>query len=61
MVYFIIYLIIGICLSHYWWNKEYKKEYDYVKSVGEAEDGYAILYLLVVTLLWPIKLFIRIF
>jgi hypothetical protein len=41
------YLIIGIALSCYWWNKTYRKDYEKSKASEEGvEEGMAVNHLL---------------
>ena len=54
---FLIYIVIGILLAIYWWEKEQKKLYEQAKkSKDGVEKGGAEIYLLGVGILWPIKL-----
>lgn len=53
----IIYLLIGICLTMYWWNKSYKKSYDEAKASGEGvEKGMVNILLTTLMVFWPIVL-----
>ena len=49
MAKFLIYLLVGVVLSCYWWNKTNKKE-------NESEDGMAVIYLTFKSIFWPIFL-----
>jgi cbb3-type cytochrome oxidase subunit 3 len=53
----IIYLLIGICLTMYWWNKSYKKSYDEAKKSEEGvEEGMASMLLMFLFIFWPFVL-----
>ena len=54
---FLIYIIIGICVTIYDWEKFRKYEYETLKRIGESEDLMVIIYWIMLTLCWPIKLF----
>jgi hypothetical protein len=47
----IIYFVIGMVLSIWWWEKEYK-----VEDEDELEKGTVCLFLLFLTFFWPVKL-----
>ena len=47
----IIYFVIGMILSIWWWEKEYK-----VEDEDELEKGTVCLFLLFLTFFWPVKL-----
>ena len=47
----IIYFVIGMVLSIWWWEKEYK-----IEDEDELEKGTVCLFLLFLTFFWPIKL-----
>lgn len=53
MWYSIIYIIIGTILSAYWWNKQYKAEYDELKKIKNNEDGMAVMLLAIMCIFWP--------
>jgi len=53
---FVIYIIIGICVTIYDWKKFHKYEYETLKRIGEVEDSMVIIYWITLTLCWPIKL-----
>ena len=55
-----LYILIGVSITFYWWNTEYAEEYAEAKEEGEAEDSMAIIYMLILTLLWPIRLIYKI-
>ena len=47
-LYLAIYIIVGLFLSIFWWNKKYKRDYDYAKAKEDGvEDGMAVLFLLI--------------
>ena len=53
----IIYLVIGLCLTIYWWNKYFSKEYAKAKTSEEGvEEGMAVNHLLTMMFLWPLFL-----
>ena len=54
---FLIYIIIGICVTIYDWEKFRKYEYEALQRIGESEDSMLIIYWIMLTLCWPIKLF----
>jgi len=57
MIKTILYLLIGVCLSCYWWDKTYKKAYNEAKESKEgAEEGMASILLILMTIFWPILL-----
>lgn len=53
---FLIYIIIGICVTIYDWKKFRKYDYETLKRSGEVEDSMVIIYWITLTLCWPIKL-----
>lgn len=52
----IIYIVIGIILMLYWWNKDYALEYALAKAKGEVQDSAACLLMLGMITFWPLKL-----
>ena len=54
---FLIYIIIGICVTIYDWEKFRKYDYEAAKRSEETEDSMVIIYWIMLTLCWPIKLF----
>lgn len=54
---FLIYIIIGICVTIYDWEKFRKYDYEAAKGSEETEDSMVIIYWITLTLCWPIKLF----
>ena len=59
MIYTIIYFIIGIFVSIYFWKKYYEEEYNQLKENGECEEPMIIILLLFMIVLWPIKLIVE--
>lgn len=59
MIYTIIYFIIGLLVFRYYWHKDYEEEYNHLKENGECEDSMAILFMMFMVVLWPIKLIIE--
>lgn len=53
---FLIYIIIGICVTIYDWKKFRKYDYETLKRSEETEDSMVIIYWIMLTLCWPIKL-----
>lgn len=51
------YFVIGCIVLVYDWNKFYAKEYSEAKKNGEVQDSMAIIYMILVIMLWPFKLF----
>ena len=41
---FLIYIIIGICVTIYDWEKFRKYEYEALQRIGESEDSMVIIY-----------------
>ncbi len=57
IIFTLIYLLIGICLTMYWWNKSYKKSYDEAKASGEGvEKGMVNILLTTLMIFWPFVL-----
>ena len=54
---FLIYIIIGICVTIYDWEKFRKYDYEALQRIGASEDAMVIIYWIMLTLCWPIKLF----
>lgn len=55
---FLIYIIIGVCITIYDWEKFRKYEYKTaLKTLGKVDDSIVILYWITLMLCWPIKLF----
>jgi hypothetical protein len=52
----IIYLFIGLVLSLYWFNKDYKKEHDELVNNEVPDRGVVNCLLIVMCIFWPIKL-----
>lgn len=59
MIYIILYFIIGIFVSIYFWKKDYEEEYNQLKENGECEESMAIILLLFILIFWPIKFIIE--
>lgn len=57
-IYFIVYFIIGLIVSYIYTNIKYGKEIDYDKNIQHAAVN---LYMLVITMLWPLFLIKYIF
>lgn len=59
--YFLIaYLFFGVICSIIWWTTEYEIEYAKAKAEGEdVEESMAVLTLLILVVLWPIKAIIN--
>lgn len=54
-LYLAIYLGIGLIFTLFWWNKKYKRDYDYAKAKEDGvEDGMAVLFLLILMIFWPL-------
>ena len=56
---YIIYIVIGICLMFYWWNKDYSFEYKCAKQSGELQESMVSLLLLFCIFFWPIMLIFK--
>lgn len=52
----IIYLVIGLVLAFYWFNKDYEKEYDELVKSDIPDRGVTNLFLLCMWVFWPIYL-----
>ena len=46
---FLIYIIIGICVTIYDWENFRKYEYETLKRIGESEDSMVIIYWIMLT------------
>ena len=51
-----IYILIGLFVMNNYWKKNHEKEYKDLKEKREVEDGMVILYMLGITIFWPIVL-----
>lgn len=51
-----LYFIIGLFVTKYDWDKNYKKDYDELKAIGEVEDGIVAMHMLLTTIFWPLVL-----
>ena len=54
-IFVIIYILVGLLIMTYDWDKYHKEEYKRLKAQNEVEDSAAVLYMLYVTTFWPIK------
>ena len=54
--YVISYVLVGICLSIYWFDHEYVKKYEELRRNGKEEDGMTNIFMAALLLFWPIKL-----
>ena len=50
-----VYFVIGIYISIYNWNKYKQPIYEEAKRKGEVDEGMIPIYMIGVTILWPIK------
>lgn len=50
----IVYIIIGIILTIYWWFTEYKKNYEECHASGECEESMVIMLWIFTIFLWPV-------
>ena len=55
----IVYFIIGMILTVYWWFDEYKADYDEAIKTDECEKPMVILLWLFTTYIWPVVLCVR--
>ena len=55
----IVYFIIGMILTIYWWNSLYKKDYKELIAKRECEEPMVILFWLFTTYIWPVVLCVR--
>lgn len=52
-----LYLIVGIIMALYWWETEFKAEYDTYKKMGiPTDDSMLIIVLAIYMIFWPLKL-----
>ena len=56
MWYIILYLLIGLFVADGYFNATLGEEYAKAKTIGEANDAYVCLYLLLLVMIWPIVL-----
>ena len=62
MTLMMIYLVIGLVLSFYWWDKTYKKDYNKAKASDKGvEEGMAVNELLIMMFFWPMILTLNLF
>ena len=52
----LIYILIGFFVMNDDWKKNHEKEYEELKRKKEADKGMVTIYMMCVTLLWPIVL-----
>ena len=50
----LIYFLIGFFLMNNDWKKNHEKEYEELKRKKGVDEGMAMIYMMCVTLLWPI-------
>lgn len=51
-----IYLIVGIILCLYWFDRDYSKQYDELVKNDIPDKGMASMFLLMLWVFWPINL-----
>ena len=56
MLYIILYLLIGLVIAYDYFNTTLGEEYAKAKMIGEVNDAYVCLYLLLLVMIWPIVL-----
>jgi len=52
----ISYLVVGLIVTTWIWNKDYALDYAIAKAKGEAQDSTACLLMLCMITFWPLKL-----
>lgn len=52
----ISYLVVGLIVTIWIWNKDYALDYTFAKAKGEAQDSAACLLMLCMITFWPLKL-----
>jgi hypothetical protein len=53
----IVYFVVGILLTFYWWDKHYEKIYNEAKESEEGVDeSMSVIFLTILTVFWPIVL-----
>ena len=50
----ILYIIAGLLVGYWHWEMHYAKEYNLAKSIKETDDVAVGLFLLFLTIFWPI-------
>ena len=50
----ILYIIAGLLVGYWYWEIHYAKEYNLAKSIKETDDAAVCLFLLFLTIFWPI-------
>jgi len=61
MWYGILYIIIGLFVSIWYFELKLGKKYRIAKNKGEINDAVVCIYILFLTILWPIIFFIIIY
>ena len=51
-----VYLVVGLVLSFYWFNRDHLRDYEEAEKTDMVEKGAAVLLLLILWVLWPIVL-----
>ena len=51
----ILYIIAGLLVGYWYWEIHYAKEYNLAKSIKETDDAAVCLFLLFLTIFWPIS------
>ena len=57
----LIYFLIGFFVMNNDWKKNHEKEYKELKRKKDVDKGMAMIYMMCVTLLWPIVLIKNLF
>jgi hypothetical protein len=47
--------VVGLILSYYWWERDYKREYIEAEKSGYAEAPMILVLFIFLTIIWPIK------
>ena len=50
----ILYIIAGLLVGYWYWEIHYDKEYNLAKSIKKTDDAAVCLFLLFLTIFWPI-------
>ena len=50
----ILYIIAGLLIGYWYWEIHYDKEYNLAKSIKKTDDAAVCLFLLFLTIFWPI-------
>ena len=56
-----IYILIGLFVMNDYWKKNHEKEYEELKRKKEVDKGMIMIYMMCITLLWPIVLIKNLF